>query len=95
MNSIAVNELKSPRALKARLRDEHELLLTSNGKPVAILLNVGEGEDPEEALQAVRMARSQQALRRVRETARRSGKDRISQDEIDALIRSVRASRGS
>lgn len=38
MNLIAIKDLKQPRRLKERLSNEKELLLTSDGKPVAVLV---------------------------------------------------------
>jgi|SRR5687767_10961827 len=93
MNPIAIHELKSPRTLKERLKMEGELVLTSNGKPVAIILDLPPGEDLEEALDSVRAARSQLALRRLRESARRSGKGRMPPREIQDVIAKARAAR--
>jgi hypothetical protein len=93
MNLIAVKDLKSPRALREKLKQERELLLTSNGKPMAIMFDLSEGEDPEMALRAVREARSRLALQRVREAACRSGRDRLSKRDINELIAKARAER--
>jgi hypothetical protein len=79
--------------LRARLKQEGELLLTSNGKPMAIMLDLSEGEDPELALRAVREARSRMALQRAREAARNTGRDRLSKREINDLIAKARAAR--
>jgi hypothetical protein len=46
MNLIAIKDLKQPRRLKERLLAEKELLLTSDGRPVAVLINVDNAEDP-------------------------------------------------
>ena len=53
MRFIAVNELKSPRALRERLRKERELLLTNSGKPMAIMLN---GMTPRDLARCIEMA---------------------------------------
>jgi hypothetical protein len=93
MNLIAIHQLKSPRILKERLKREGELVLTTNGKPVAIILDLPKGEDPEEALDSVRTARSQLALRRLREAARKGGKDKMSAKDIQEVIAKARAAR--
>lgn len=93
MNLIAIKDLKRPRRLKERLQVEKELLLTSDGRPVAVLLHVGTSEDPEGMLQAVRDARSRLALSRVREAARRSGAAKMTPAEIEREIAAVRAAR--
>ena len=93
MHFIAVNELKSPRLLRERLRQEHELLLTNSGKPMAIIINLELGDDPEATMRAVRSARSAAALRRIREAARKAGTDKMSLSEINQLIKQTRAER--
>jgi len=93
MNFLAVNELKSPRKLRARLQREKELLLTTNGKPTAVILSVDPDEDPEDLLNATREARSRQALSRIREAARRAGTDRMTEEQIEGLIGKVRGER--
>lgn len=93
MNLIAIHQLKSPRSLKERLKKEGELVLTTNGKPVAILLDLPEGEDVEETLDSVRAARSQLALRRLRDAARKGGKDKMSPREVDGVITKARSAR--
>jgi antitoxin (DNA-binding transcriptional repressor) of toxin-antitoxin stability system len=93
MDLIAIKDLKSPRALRARLKEQGELVLTTSGKPVAILVNLPEGEDTEAALAAVRSARAQLALRRVREAARKAGTDRLALPQINRIIAGSRAAR--
>ncbi|MBN2449471.1 MAG: hypothetical protein JXR77_03725 [Lentisphaeria bacterium] len=95
MNFLAVNELKSPRRLRARLLKEKELLLTTSGRPTAVLLSIEPGEDPEDLLLATREARSRLALSRVRAAARQAGTDRMTEEQVGALIAKVRAARRS
>ena len=93
MNFLAVKDLKSPRKLRERLELEDEILLTNNGKPMAILLHLAPTDDPEEFALAARDARSRLALSRIREAARRSGADRLDAKAIDRLIAQTRAER--
>ena len=93
MNFLAVHELKSPRRLRARLLKEKELLLTTSGRPTAVILSVEPGEDPEDLLSAAREARSRLALSRVRIEAGKAGSDRMTEAQIDALISKVRSER--
>jgi hypothetical protein len=93
MNPIAIHELKSPRMFQQRLTKEGELVLTSNGKPVAIILHIPRGEDLEEILDSVRAARGQLALRRLRDAARKGRKDRMTPREIQEVIGKSRADR--
>jgi hypothetical protein len=95
MKLIAIQDLKQPRRLKERLQAEKELLLTSDGRPVAVLLNVSASEDPETVVQSIRDSRSRLALSRVREEAARSGTARLSLDEINREIAAARKARRS
>jgi len=90
VNLIAIKDLKQPRRLKERLRAEKELLLTSDGRPVAVLINVDNAEDPESILQSIRDSRSRLALSRIRETARRTGVSRFTPEQIDREIAAAR-----
>ena len=92
MKLIVISELKQPRQLKRRLQAEKELLLTSDGRPVAVLLSVEAAEDPESLLQSVRDSRSRLALSRIREAARKSGASRFSAAQIDREILAARKS---
>ena len=93
MDYIAVNELKRPRMIRERLAASEEMLLTSNGRPMAVLLYVDEDDDPEDVLTAARDARSQIALRRIRQRARETGVSDMSQADIDGLIKKARKDR--
>jgi hypothetical protein len=93
MDYVAINELKKPRVVRERLAAEEELLLTNNGRPVAVLLYVGEADDPEDVLMAARDARSRIALRRVRERARKTGAAKLTVKAIDSLVSTTRQER--
>ena len=93
MKMIAIQDLKQPRRLKERLLAEKELLLTSDGRPVAVLVNVDASEDPETMIQSIRDSRSRMALSRVREAAARSGAARLSLAEINREITATRKAR--
>ena len=95
MKLIAIQDLKQPRRLKERLLAEKELLLTSDGRPVAVLVNVDASEDPETMIQSIRDSRSRLALSRIRESAARSGTSRLSLAEINREIAAARKARQS
>jgi len=94
MDYIAVNELKRPRAVRERLAISEEMLLTNNGRPMAVLMYVADEDDPEDVLMAARDARSRIALQRVRDGARRTGAAKLTVGEIDSLVATVRRERG-
>jgi len=93
MDYIAVNELKRPRAVRERLAASEELLVTNNGRPMAVLLYVDDEDDPEDVLMAARDARSRIALRRIREQSRRSGSAELSAKDIAGIVSSTRRER--
>ncbi len=93
MNLVAITDLKQPRRLKERLREEQELLLTSDGRPVAVIAHLGAGDDPEAMLRAIRDARSRLALSKVREAAARRGSSRLTLAEITREVAAARAER--
>lgn len=70
-----------------------EVVMTSRGKPYAVLLPVHDSNDIEEVLLLARRIRAQMALSAVRRKATQSGLDKISEAEIDAEISDVRAKR--
>ena len=73
---------------------KEDLVLTANGKPVALLLRIEE-DDFEETLRAVRQARAFQALSRMRRRAAELGLDKLGPEFIEREIRAVRAKRKS
>ena len=95
MKLIAIKDLKQPRQLKQRLLAEKELLLTSDGQPVAILVSVDGSEDPETVLRAIRDSRSRLALSRIREAASASGAVRLPLAAINREISATRKARST
>jgi antitoxin (DNA-binding transcriptional repressor) of toxin-antitoxin stability system len=93
MHLIAIKDLKQPRVLKQRLLVERELLLTSDGRPVAVLVDIGPTEDPEAVIQAIRDSRSRMALSQIRDAARRAGTSAMTMRDIDREIASARKAR--
>jgi antitoxin (DNA-binding transcriptional repressor) of toxin-antitoxin stability system len=93
MHLIAIKDLKQPLLLKQRLRAEKELLLTSDGRPVAVLVDIGPAEDPDGVIQAIRDARSRLALSQARDAARRAGTSGMTMREIEREITSARKAR--
>jgi hypothetical protein len=82
-----------PRVVRERLAAAEEMILTSNGRPMAVIMYGDDEDDPEDVLNAAREARSQIALRRIRERARRTGADKLSSPEIDDVIAAARRDR--
>ena len=94
MKFLSTRELRNRPGYVRDLAQKDDLVLTTNGKPVAILLGIEEDE-LEETARAIRQAKAQLALSRMRRQAARRGADRMPARAIDAEIRAVRSRRKS
>ena len=74
------------------LKKERELIVTSNGQPVAMMLPVT-GDDFEQTLLSVRRARAAEAVKRIQQRSIEKGLDKMSMAEIDEEIRKSRRTR--
>jgi antitoxin (DNA-binding transcriptional repressor) of toxin-antitoxin stability system len=93
MEFITIRDLRTrPGQIWDKLRQQRDLILTSNGKPIAVLSHIDEG-GVEETLASLRRARAQAALSRLRADAAAQGLDRLSTDEIEVEIAAARSER--
>ncbi|MBW2041174.1 MAG: type II toxin-antitoxin system Phd/YefM family antitoxin [Deltaproteobacteria bacterium] len=93
MKYLSVRDLRTRSAkIWQDLSNEKEMIVTSNGKPIALLAPINE-ENLEEVVSAFRYARASAAVSALQYESIRKGSDKISMDEIDAEIRTVRAER--
>ncbi|MHB9111808.1 MAG: type II toxin-antitoxin system Phd/YefM family antitoxin [Thermoleophilia bacterium] len=93
MKLISTRDLKLKTAdVWGQLEKEGELVVTSHGKPVAMLTSIPEG-DIESTLTAHRRARAQMAISSIRQGAQERGLDRMTINEIDAEVKAARKSR--
>lgn len=93
MRFISVRDLRGKSAqVWGQLKDEKELVITSNGKPIAILSAVQE-DRLEETLAAIRRARAMAAVDAMQQHALKTGLDTMTLEEINAIIEEVRRER--
>ena len=93
MRFVSVRELRGrSSAVWKALADERELVITSNGKPIALLSATSE-EHLEESLDAVRRARAQAAVAAIQDASLKAGTQRLSPEDINAEIDAVRRAR--
>jgi antitoxin (DNA-binding transcriptional repressor) of toxin-antitoxin stability system len=92
MKFLSTRDLRNRPGFVRELAQKEDLVLTVNGKPIAMLLGVEEGE-LEETVRAIRQARAQRALSRMRREAAKRGLEKTSPSAIDAEIRAVRSKR--
>ena len=88
MNFYSMRDLRTEsKSMWADLSRGDEVILTNNGKPSAIMIDIPEGSF-DEVVQAVRQAKAMIALNSMRQRAAREGFK--SEDEIEALINEAR-----
>ncbi len=93
MQFVTVRDMRSKSAqIWRRLKKEKEVVITSNGKPIAVLAPVSEG-NLEESLKMARKVRAMMAAEVLQETSLKKGLDKISLGEINAEIAVVRKKR--
>lgn len=95
MKFLSVRDLRGKSAqIWKDLPEEREMVITSNGRPIAILATISES-NLEESLTAFRQARAVEAVAALQRRSADQGTNRITMDEIDAEIQAVRKKRAS
>jgi antitoxin (DNA-binding transcriptional repressor) of toxin-antitoxin stability system len=93
MKFLSVRDLRGKSAqIWKELPGEREMIITSNGRPIAILASISES-NLEESLAAFRRARAVEAVASLQRRSVEQGTDRIAMNEIDAEIKAVRKKR--
>lgn len=93
MKFITIRDLRSNTAkLREDLEAEREVVVTANGRPFAVMTHV-DGDSVEAEINAIRSARAQAAVSRIRAKSRVEGLDRLNMDQIDAIIAESRRDR--
>ena len=93
MKFLSVRDLRGKAAKVWKdLPGEKEMVVTSNGRPIAILASIDES-NVEESLMAFRQARAIAAVAALQRRSVEQGTDKISPEEIGAEIRTVRDKR--
>lgn len=95
MRFLSVRDLRSKSAqVWEELPVQREMIITSNGRPIAILAAINES-NLEESLSAFRQARAVEAVSSLQRRSVAIGTDALSMEEIDAEIKAVRSERKS
>ena len=93
MKFISVRDLRGKSAqVWKELPQEREMIITSNGRPIAIIAAISDS-NLEESLSAFRQARAVEAVASLQRRSVKMGNDKITMDEIDAEIKAVRKKR--
>ncbi len=92
MRFISVRELNTkPKEIWSKIKDE-EIVITSNGKPIALLSGVTEAT-LEKTVRSIRRSRALIALEEMQKKSIESGLDKLTDSEIESEIRAARKSR--
>ena len=93
MDFISVRELRTQSAaVWDALSKEKDLVVTSNGKPIAVL-SATTASTLDASLAALRQARAQLAVAAMQQRAQETGSDRLTLDDVNAEIEAVRRQR--
>jgi prevent-host-death family protein len=93
MKFITVRDLRtSPGKIWKELPEEGEMVITSNGKPVALMTPISDS-DLEERLAALRRVRTMTAVKEMQGRSMEQGTDRMSEEEINREILKARNER--
>ncbi|WP_126993672.1 hypothetical protein [Thermosipho globiformans] len=91
MRKIRYVRSKEIRSNPATLWKENETIITSNGKPKAIVIRIeNDIEDIESTLAAFRQVKAMRALEEMRLISKQKGLDKLSDEEIAKVIDEVR-----
>ena len=89
MDFLSVREFRaSSRNIWRKLSEDGKMVITNNGKPTALLLDIS-NDDLEETLLTLRQARAMRLFNSLRADAERRGF--LSEKEIEAEIQAARA----
>ena len=93
MKFLSVRDLKTKSSqVWKELAGQKEMIVTSNGRPIALLSSINEN-NLEQVLTAFRRARATNAVASIQYESTQKGTDKISMDEINAEVGAVRSKR--
>lgn len=93
MKFVTVRDFRiRPGSVWSNLEKKEEVVITSNGKPIALLTGVTDVTF-DETLRALRRAKAELAVSRMRQTALKKGLSGLTAKEIEAEITAARKKR--
>ena len=92
MKFITVRDLRTtPAQVWKELQREQKIVIANNGKPIALLRPISDA-DMEDTVAAVRRARAVTALKKIRTLAVKTGRSKMTAEEINKEIQEYRKS---
>lgn len=79
-----------PRKLREKLEDQGELVITVDGKPFAVMIDLSDNDKLEDILILVTRLRAQMAARAIRSQAKRDGLDQLNDEQLDEIVQKAR-----
>jgi prevent-host-death family protein len=93
MKFVTVRDFRiRPGEVWKNLEKDEEVIITSNGKPIAMITGISDVTF-DETIKVFRRAKAELAVSRMRKTATKNGLTGLSREEIDAEIKAVRKAR--
>lgn len=91
MEMIPYRDLRNkPSAVRRKLEKQGELIVTVDGKPFAVMIDLSNNETFEETLVLISRILAQMAVRSIRSQARRAGLKSMRSEEINKIIAATR-----
>jgi hypothetical protein len=81
-----------PTELRKKLEEQGELVITVDGEPLAIMLQIPKGS-LEDLVLLLSQVKAQLAVTAIREQGRKSGLAKMTIEQADELVRETRAAR--
>jgi len=93
MKFVSIRELRiSPVKIWRQLNDEEDIVITSNGKPIAVL-NPIYNNNLESTLDIIKRARALKAMEEIQLQSVKKGLDKLTDHKINEIIEKVRTER--
>ena len=90
MKFISVRDLRtSPSQVWKALPEEKEMVITNNGRPIALLTPITD-ENLEETLRVIRRSRAANEIRNMQQHSMKTGIDKMTDEEVADEIRQSR-----
>ncbi|MCX6383067.1 MAG: type II toxin-antitoxin system prevent-host-death family antitoxin [Actinobacteria bacterium] len=90
---MSIRELRiSPVKIWRQLNDEEDIVITSNGKPIAVL-NPIYNNNLESTLDIIKRARALKAMEEIQLQSVKKGLDKLTDHKINEIIEKVRTER--
>ncbi|GHV33580.1 hypothetical protein AGMMS4952_25600 [Spirochaetia bacterium] len=90
MKFVTVRDFRTSSAtIWQTLPEEQEMVITNNGKPIALLTPISD-KTLENTLSSIRKAKAINAVKLIQQDSIAKGMDKITMDEIDEEIKRIR-----